>query len=136
MYPAELVAPMKNDLTAVGFKELTTPVQVDEIMKQPGTTLMVVNSVCGCAAGAARPGIKKSLSNAKLPDNLTTVFAGFDVEAVAQARKYFLPYPPSSPCIALFKDGKLVHFVERHHIEGRTADMIAENLKMAFDEYC
>lgn len=136
MYPAELVAPMKNDLTTVGFKELTTPVQVDEIMKQSGTTLMVVNSVCGCAAGAARPGIKKSLSNAKLPDNLTTVFAGFDVEAVAQARKYFLPYPPSSPCIALFKDGKLVHFVERHHIEGRTADMIAENLKMAFDEYC
>lgn len=136
MYPAELVIPMKNDLTTVGFKELTTPVQVDEAIKQQGTTLVVVNSVCGCAAGAARPGIKKSLENAKLPDHLTTVFAGFDVEAVAQARKYFLPYPPSSPAIALFKDGKLVHFVERHHIEGRTADMIAENLKMAFDEYC
>ncbi len=136
MYPAELVMPMKNDLTTVGFKELTTPVQVDNAIKEPGTTLVVVNSVCGCAAGAARPGIKKALENAKLPNHLTTVFAGFDVEAVAQARKYFLPYPPSSPAIALFKDGKLVHFVERHHIEGRTAEMIAENLKMAFDEYC
>lgn len=136
MYPAELVIPMKNDLTSVGFKELTTPVAVDNAVKESGTTLMVVNSVCGCAAGAARPGIKKALENAKLPTHLTTVFAGFDVEAVAQARKYFLPYPPSSPAIALFKDGKLVHFVERHHIEGRTAEMIAENLKMAFDEYC
>lgn len=136
MYPAELVTPMKNDLTAAGFKDLTTPVQVDEAIKQEGTTLVVVNSVCGCAAGAARPGIKKALAHKKLPSHLTTVFAGFDVEAVAQARKYFLPYPPSSPAIALFKDGKLVHFVERHHIEGRTADMIAENLKMAFDEYC
>ncbi len=136
MYPTELVTPMKNDLTAAGFRDLTTPVQVDEAIKQEGTTLVVVNSVCGCAAGAARPGIKKALTNKKLPTHLTTVFAGFDVEAVAQARKYFLPYPPSSPAIALFKDGKLVHFVERHHIEGRTADMIAENLKMAFDEYC
>ena len=136
MYPAELVTPMKNDLTAAGFKDLTTPVQVDEAIKQEGTTLVVVNSVCDCAAGAARPGIKKALNHKTLPSHLTTVFAGFDVEAVAQARKYFLPYPPSSPAIALFKDGKLVHFVERHHIEGRTADMIAENLKMAFDEYC
>ncbi len=136
MYPEEIVIPMKNDLTSVGFKELTTPVEVDEAVKQSGTTLMVVNSVCGCAAGAARPGIKNALNHSKLPTHLTTVFAGFDVEAVSQARKYFLPYPPSSPAIALFKDGKLVHFVERHHIEGRTADMIAENLKMAFDEYC
>lgn len=136
MYPEEIVIPMKNDLTSVGFKELTTPTAVDEAVKQSGTTLMVVNSVCGCAAGAARPGIKNALNHSKLPDHLTTVFAGFDVEAVSQARKYFLPYPPSSPAIALFKDGKLVHFVERHHIEGRTADMIAENLKMAFDEYC
>lgn len=136
MYPEEIVIPMKNDLTSVGFKELTTPTAVDEAIKQSGTTLMVVNSVCGCAAGAARPGIKNALNHSKLPDHLTTVFAGFDVEAVSQARKYFLPYPPSSPAIALFKDGKLVHFVERHHIEGRTADMIAENLKMAFDEYC
>lgn len=136
MYPEEIVIPMKNDLTSVGFKELTTPTAVDEAVKQSGTTLMVVNSVCGCAAGAARPGIKNALNHSKLPNHLTTVFAGFDVEAVSQARKYFLPYPPSSPAIALFKDGKLVHFVERHHIEGRTADMIAENLKMAFDEYC
>ena len=136
MYPAELVTPMKNDLTSAGFKDLTTPVQVDNAIKESGTTLVVVNSVCGCAAGAARPGIKKSLENAKLPTHLTTVFAGFDVEAVAQARKYFLPYPPSSPAIALFKDGKLVHFVERHHIEGRNAQMIGEHLLEVFDEFC
>lgn len=136
MYPAELVSPMKKELTDVGFKDLVTSGDVDQQIKNPGTTLVVVNSVCGCAAGAARPGIKLSLKNEKLPNHLTAVFAGFDAEAVQQARKYMLPYPPSSPSIALFKDGKLVHFIERHHIEGRSAEMIAENLKMAYDEFC
>ena len=136
MYPPELVAPMKTDLTAVGFEDLKTPDQVDKAFAQSGTVLCMVNSVCGCAAGAARPGLKKSLTGAKRPDKLVAVFAGVDFEAVAQARQHFLPYPPSSPAIALFKDGKLVHFVERHHIEGRTADMIAEHLQMAYEEYC
>jgi putative YphP/YqiW family bacilliredoxin len=137
MYPPELVAPMKADLTNVGFKELLTAAEVDEILNQKeGTTLVVVNSVCGCAAGAARPGVKLALNHNKKPKNLVTVFAGVDGEAVAQARKYFLPYPPSSPSMALFKDGKLVHFLERHHIEGRSAEMIAENLKAAFDQFC
>lgn len=137
MYPPELVAPMKNDLTSAGFQELETAEAVDNIMNEnEGTTLVVVNSVCGCAAGAMRPGVKLSLNNDKLPKKLTTVFAGVDQDAVAQARKYMLPYPPSSPSIGLFKDGKLVHFIERHHIEGRPAEMIAENLKMAYDEYC
>ena len=137
MYPPELIAPMKEDLTEVGFAELHTPEEVDQILsKKDGTTLVVVNSVCGCAAGAARPGIKMSLSGNKKPDNLTTVFAGVDAAATERARQYFLPYPPSSPSIGLFKDGKLVHFIERHHIEGRPAEMIAENLKMAYEEYC
>lgn len=136
MYPPELVAPMKTDLTSAGFEELKTPEQVDKAFAQPGTVLCMVNSVCGCAAGAARPGVKKSLSAGKRPDKLVTVFAGVDFEAVTQARQHFLPYPPSSPSIALFKDGKLVHFVERHHIEGRTADMIADHLKMAYEEFC
>lgn len=137
MYPPELVAPMKEDLTSVGFEELHTPDQVDNALNaSEGTTLCVVNSVCGCAAGAARPGIKLSLEGDKKPQRLTTVFAGVDAEATERARQYFLPYPPSSPAIALFKDGKLVHFIERHHIEGRPAEMIAENLKMAYDEFC
>lgn len=136
MYPEELVMPMKNELTQVGFEDLTTPQAVDEAINRPGTTLIMVNSVCGCAAGSARPGVKMSLMHNKKPNNITTVFAGFDLEAVQQARKHFLPYPPSSPCVALFKDGKLVHFVERHHIEGRSAAMIAENLMAAYDEYC
>lgn len=137
MYPPELVSPMKADLINAGFKELLSAAEVDEILnKKQGTTLVVVNSVCGCAAGAARPGVKMALNHSKKPDNLVTVFAGVDTEAVAQARKYFLPYPPSSPSMALFKDGKLVHFLERHHIEGRSAEMIAENLKAAFDQYC
>lgn len=137
MYPPELVAPMKEDLTSIGFTELHTPEEVDNILSQKqGTTLVVVNSVCGCAAGAARPGVKMSLTGSKKPDNLTTVFAGVDGPATERARQYFLPYPPSSPSIGLFKDGKLVHFVERHHIEGRSAEMIAENLKMAYEEYC
>ncbi len=137
MYPAEIVNPMKAELTTVGFDELTTPEAVDAALnKEDGTVLVMVNSVCGCAAGSARPGVRMSLDNDKKPDQLTTVFAGFDTEATEQARKHMLPYPPSSPSIALFKEGKLVHFVERHHIEGRTPEMIAENLKAAFDEYC
>jgi putative YphP/YqiW family bacilliredoxin len=137
MYPAELVAPMSKDLEAVGFESLETPDEVVEVLEnQKGTTLLVVNSVCGCAAAMARPGVKIALQNDKLPNHLFTVFAGVDAEATAKAREYLLPYPPSSPSIALFKDGRLVHFIERHHIEGRNAMMIAENLKAAFNEYC
>lgn len=137
MYPAELVQPMKEDLTNVGFEELLDAAAVDAaISTTPDTLLVVVNSVCGCAAGNMRPGVKLSIQNDKKPSKLTTVFAGVDQDAVAQARKYFLPYPPSSPSIALFKDGKLVHFLERHHIEGGSAQMIAANLQAAYDEYC
>ena len=136
MYPEALVKPMKNELTNIGFEDLTTADSVEKAISSNGTVLVVVNSVCGCAAGAARPGVRKSLEHPKKPSKLTTVFAGFDIDAVAQARKHFSPYPPSSPAIALFKDGELVHFVERHHIEGRNADMIAEHLKMAYDEFC
>lgn len=136
MYPEALVKPMKQELTSVGFEDLTTPESVENALKQEGTVLVVVNSVCGCAAGAARPGVKQSLDNAKKPTHLTTVFAGFDSDAVNQARKHFAPYPPSSPAIALFKNGELVHFVERHNIEGRNAAMIAEHLKMVYDEFC
>jgi len=136
MYPAELVQPMKDDLTNVGFNQLVSADEVDEIIENSGESLLVVvNSVCGCAAGNMRPGVKLSLENGKKPDTLATVFAGVDAEATAQARKHFLPYPPSSPSIALFKDGKLVHFLERHHIEGGTAQMIAENLSEAYNQY-
>ncbi len=138
MYPEQLVAPMREDLTSVGFNELKTGEEVDNhLTDHQGTTLMVVNSVCGCAAGAARPGVKWAVDNSsKKPNHLTTVFAGVDQEAVAKAREYTLPYPPSSPSIALFKDGELVHFVERHHIEGRTAEMIGNHLVEVFNEYC
>jgi putative YphP/YqiW family bacilliredoxin len=137
MYPEEIVAPMKSELTEVGFDELLTADAVDALMNEmKGTALIMVNSVCGCAAANARPAVRMAIENSKKPDQLTTVFAGVDQDAVAQARKYFLPYPPSSPSIALMKDGKLVHFIERHHIEGRPAELIAENLKAAFDEYC
>ena len=138
MYPEQLVAPMRNDLTSVGFTEIKTPEEVDEVLNnQKGTTLLVINSVCGCAAGAARPGVKWALNHTnKKPDQLATVFAGVDREAVAKAREYTLPYPPSSPSIALFKDGELVHFVERHHIEGRNAQMIGEHLLEVIEEYC
>ncbi|HMV10759.1 MAG TPA: BrxA/BrxB family bacilliredoxin [Cyclobacteriaceae bacterium] len=138
MYPEQLVAPMRTDLTTAGFQELKTAAEVEATLKdQKGTTLVVINSVCGCAAGAARPGIKWALQNSpKKPDHLTTVFAGVDKEAVAKAREFTLPYPPSSPAIALFKDGELVHFVERHHIEGRNAQMIGQHLVEVFDEYC
>ncbi|MEJ6681262.1 MAG: BrxA/BrxB family bacilliredoxin [Flavobacteriales bacterium] len=136
MYPAEMVAPMKGELTEKGFNELFSNEDVDNALKAKGTTLVVVNSVCGCAAGSMRPAVKLSLENSKLPNSLTTAFAGVDKEAVDRARQYMLPYPPSSPCIALFKDGKLAHMIERHHIEGRTAEMIAENLKLAYNEFC
>ena len=137
MYPAELVAPMSRDLENVGFESLETPEEVvSSLENQSGTALLVVNSVCGCAAAMARPGVKIAIQNEKHPARLYTVFAGVDTEATSKAREFLLPYPPSSPAIALFKDGRLVHFLERHHIEGRSAMMIAENLKAAFDEYC
>ncbi|WP_289028411.1 BrxA/BrxB family bacilliredoxin [uncultured Algoriphagus sp.] len=136
MYPPEIVMPMKQDITSAGVEELLTPEDVDNAIKAEGTALVFINSVCGCAAGNARPAVKMALQNEKTPTRSTTVFAGFDKDAVAQARQHMAPYPPSSPSIALFKDGNLVHFIERHHIEGRPAEMIAENLKGAFDEFC
>ncbi len=137
MYPAELVKPMAKDLTAFGFESLETAQAVEQALdNMEGTALLVVNSVCGCAAANARPGAKMAIQHDKSPDKLYTVFAGVDTEAVITARNFLLPYPPSSPSIGLFKDGKLVHFLERHHIEGRSADMIAQNLKAAFDTYC
>ena len=136
MYPAELVKPMREDLTNVGFEELHTVDQVDQAIAKEGTTLIVVNSVCGCAAANARPGARLSLQNVKRPDNLVTVFAGVDREATDKAREYMIPFPPSSPSMALFKNGELVHMLERHHIEGRPAELIAENLMDAYNEYC
>ena len=136
MYPEELVIPMKEELTENGFKDLTTAEQVVEALGQKGTTLLVINSVCGCSAGAARPGVLYSLTGDKKPDHLVTAFAGFDMEAVAEARKHMAPFPPSSPSIALFKDGELVHMIERHHIEGHPAGAIAANLQAAYDEFC
>ncbi|MFN8416144.1 MAG: BrxA/BrxB family bacilliredoxin [Cytophagaceae bacterium] len=137
MYPETLVAPMRQELSGVGFEELKTPEQVELFLSKPGTSLLVFNSVCGCAAGTARPGVKKAIAESGIkPTQLGTVFAGVDKEAVAKAREYTLPYPPSSPSIALFKNGELVHFVERHHIEGRSAEMISQHLKMVFEEAC
>ncbi len=137
MYPEEIVIPMKEELTENGFVEMLTATDVDAKLADEGTTLVVINSVCGCSAGTARPGVLMAVHNsAKKPDNLTTSFAGFDVDAVKKIREHLLPYPPSSPSIALFKNGQLVHFIERHNIEGRSAQMIAENLIGAFDQYC
>lgn len=137
MYPEEMIEPMRRDLTEVGIKETRTAADVDNFIKNtPGTTLVVINSVCGCAAANARPAVKLALENGAKPDQAITAFAGNDREAVARARELMAPYPPSSPSIALFKDGSLVHMIERHHIEGRPAELIAENLKMAFDEHC
>ena len=136
MYPAELVKPMREDLTKVGFEELHTTEDVDAALAKEGTTLLVVNSVCGCAAANARPGASMSLDNAKKPTNIVTVFAGVDKDAVSTARSYMAPFPPSSPCIALFKDGELVHFVERHHIEGRSAEMISGHLQEVYKQFC
>lgn len=137
MYPIEIVQPMKEELTEYGFQELLTRDEVDAQLAKQGTTLVMINSVCGCSAGTARPGVLMAVHNsAKKPDYLTTSFAGFDTEAVQAIRQHLLPYPPSSPAIALFKDGQLVHFVERHMIEGRSAQMIAHNLIGAFEQYC
>ena len=137
MYPAEIVEPMKEELTDNGFEEMLTAGSVDEQIKKKGSTLVMVNSVCGCSAGSARPGVLMTVMNAaKKPDHLATTFAGFDIEAVHKMREYLLPYPPSSPAIALFKDGELVHMIERHQIEGRPAQLIAKNLMGAFEEFC
>src|SRR5690625_6712999 len=135
MYPAEIVMPMKEQLTSNGFEDLTSIEKVDEDLKKEGTTLVMINSVCGSAAGAARPGVLQSLTGDKKPDNLTTVFAGFDIDAVTRVREYLQPFPPSSPAVALFKDGELVHMLERLHIEGYSADAIAEYLKSAYKEF-
>ena len=136
MYPEEIVKPMKEVLTSIGFVELETKKDVSKAISKEGTTLVAVNSICGCAAANARPGIRHSLVNKKKPDNLVTVFAGVDKEATQAARDLMVPFPPSSPSIALFRDGNLVHMIERHHIEGRPAELIAENLKSAFNEFC
>ena len=136
MYPVEIVKPMKDELISIGFEELLSSEAVENSLSKPGTTLVVVNSVCGCAAANARPAVRKSLGNHKTPDNLVTVFAGVDREATDAARSKMIPFPPSSPSLALFRDGELVHMIERHHIEGRTADLIAENLKGAYNEFC
>ena len=137
MYPAEIVVPMKEELTEHGFEELLTSSDVESQLNKQGTTLLMINSVCGCSAGSARPGVIMAVHNAtKKPDFLTTTFAGFDMEAVKKVRERLLPYPPSSPAIALFKNGELVHFIERHQIEGRPAQVIANNLIHAFEQYC
>ena len=136
MYPAELVKPMREDLTSVGFIELKDSNDVNNNLPNSKTAVIIVNSVCGCAAANARPGIKNSLNNEKTPEKLFTVFAGVDKEATDAARNLMIPFPPSSPCIALFKDGELVHMLERHHIEGRSAEVISENLKQAYNQFC
>lgn len=136
MYPEELVNPMRAELSENGFDELFFASEVVDALKKAGTTLIVVNSVCGCAAGTARPGTIMALNNAKKPTNLYTVFAGVDQEATARARDFMIPFPPSSPSVALFKDGELVHMWERHHIEGRPAEVIAEDMSMIFDKLC
>jgi len=137
MYPEEIVIPMKEELTENGFEEMLTPQDVEAQLSREGTTLVMINSVCGCSAGTARPGVLLAVANAShKPDFLTTSFAGFDVDAVKTLRQHLMPYPPSSPAIALFKNGQLVHFIERHQIEGRPAQVIAQNLIGAFDQYC
>ena len=136
MYPEEIVRPMKDELTTIGFKELLSTDDVESAWSKLGTALVVVNSVCGCAAANARPAVRISLNNSNTPDRLYTVFAGVDRDATDAARAKMVPFPPSSPSLALFKDGELVHMIERHHIEGRTAQLIAENLIQAFNEFC
>ena len=136
MYPEELVKPMRDELINAGFEALFTGQDVENALAKEGTTLVVVNSVCGCAAGTARPGAIASLVDGKIPTNLTTVFAGVEKESTQKAREFMMPFPPSSPAMALFKDGNLVHMLERHHIEGRSAQMIAQNLSQAYDEFC
>ena len=136
-YPEEMCAPMREDLTSVGFVELRTPESVEELLnRKQGTVLLIVNSVCGCAAGNARPAVKMTTNFNPKVDVFATVFAGQDIGATAKAREYMRPFPPSSPSIAVFKDGKLVHCIERHHIEGRSAEIIADNLKDCFNQIC
>lgn len=135
MYPPEIVNPMKSELTSKGFVQLNSDDNIENLVKQ-GTTLIVINSICGCAAANARPGVLKSLENGKKPDQLFTSFAGVDKDATNKARELMFPFPPSSPCMAIFKDGEIVHMLERHHIEGRNAEIISENLKEAYNEYC
>ncbi len=136
MYPDEVTKPMRDELTSVGFQELISAVDVENAVKNDGTTLLLINSVCGCAAGTARPGVKASVDGDKRPDHITTAFAGVHGDAVAKARELMLPYPPSSPSVALFKNGELVHMVERHHIEGNSAEAISNHLKAVYDEFC
>lgn len=137
MYPEEIVVPMKEELTENGFTELISAAEVESQLAKEGTTLVMINSVCGCSAGTARPGVLMAVANAaQKPDFLATSFAGFDIEAINRLRHHLMPYPPSSPSIALFKNGQLVHFIERHQIEGRSAQMIAQNLIGAFDQHC
>ena len=136
MYPLEIIKPMKEELTSIGFKSLITTEQVSDSIANSQTAVLIVNSVCGCAAANARPGIKQSLDNDKVPSELLTVFAGVDKEATNAARELMIPFPPSSPCIALFKKGELVHMLERHHIEGRSSEIISQNLKQAYNDYC
>ncbi len=137
MYPLEIVNPCREELTSRGFRSLETAQEVEDVLQHKDKTiLMVVNSVCGCAARGARPAVIKSLNNEKKPELLTTVFAGVDTEAVAQARQHFMPFPPSSPSIALFKNGRLVHFIERYQIEGTPDDVLAEHLRQVYNEFC
>tara|TARA_A100001388_G_C28486293_1_gene364818 strand:- start:64 stop:477 length:414 start_codon:yes stop_codon:yes gene_type:complete len=137
MYPEQIVAPMRLDLSQEGFTELRTANDVENLLEnEKGTILLVVNSVCGCAAGNARPGVKSAIKNKKIPEHIVTVFAGVDKEAVSKAREYMVPFPPSSPCIALFKNGEVVHILERHHIEGRSSELISANLVAAFEDFC
>ena len=136
MYPLEIIKPMKEELTSIGFKDLTKSVDVNNSILNSKSAVLIVNAVCGCAAANARPGVISSISNPKVPDELLTVFAGVDKEATEAARNLMVPFPPSSPCIAVFKEGELVHMLERHHIEGRSSEIISDNLKQAFNEFC
>jgi putative YphP/YqiW family bacilliredoxin len=136
MYPLEIITPMRDELTSIGFKSLTTSEGVNKSISSSKTAVLIVNSVCGCAAANARPGVKQSLSNDKIPSDLLTVFAGVDKEATNAARDLMTPFPASSPCIAIFKNGELVHMLERHHIEGRSSAIISENLKQAYNDHC
>ena len=136
MYPLEIIKPMKEELTSVGFKDLKTSEEVNKYITNSETAVLIVNSVCGCAAANARPGVKQSLDNGKVPSDLLTVFAGVDKEATNAARDLMIPFPPSSPCIAVFKNGELVLMLERHHIEGRSSTIISENLKQAYNDHC
>ena len=136
MYPLEIIKPMKEELTSIGFKDLTKSEDVNNYILNSKSAVLIVNSVCGCAAANARPGVISSISNPKVPDEFLTVFAGVDKEATEAARNLMVPFPPSSPCIAVFKDGELVHMLERHHIEGRSSEIISDNLKQAFNEFC